>query len=153
MRTFRTPEELHAAVRDDLGTSDWKAITQNMVDQFAEATGDHQWIHIDVERATAESPFGGPIAHGYLSLALLPTLAAQIYTIEGAKLIVNYGSNKVRFVNPVLVGAQVRLRSTLASVEEVHGGALQIQLEHTLEIEGAKRPALIAATISRIVFQ
>lgn len=152
MRIFKTPDELHDASGKELGTSDWKLITQEMVDGFAEATGDHQWIHVDVDRATRESPFGGPIAHGYLSLSLLPALAAQIYTIEGARLVVNYGSNKVRFVNPVRVGARVRLHSTFASVEKVKGGALQVVVSQTLEIEDAPKPALVAETISRIQF-
>lgn len=152
MRTFTTPAELHAAVAEELGTSDWKPITQKTVDQFAEASGDHQWIHVDVDRATRESPFGGPIAHGYLTLALLPTLAAQIYTVEGAKLVVNYGSNKVRYVSPVRVGARVRLRSSFVSVEEAKGGALQVAVSQTLEIEDTPKPALIAETVSRILF-
>lgn len=152
MRTFASAEELRAADLEELGVSDWKLITQHMVDLFAEATGDHQWIHVDVDRARRESPFGGPIAHGYLSLSLLPALAAQIYTIDGAQLVVNYGSNKVRYVNPVLVGARVRVRSSLTSVTEVRGGALQITTAQTLEIEEAIKPALVAETVSRIVF-
>lgn len=152
MRTFTTATELHSAVGEAMGTSDWKLITQDMVDGFAEATGDHQWIHVDVDRATRESPFGGPIAHGYLSFSLLPALAAQIYTVDGARLVVNYGSNKVRYVNPVLVGARVRLHSTFASVDEVKGGSFQVAVSHTLEIEDTPKPALVAQTISRILF-
>ncbi|MFC8182128.1 MULTISPECIES: MaoC family dehydratase [Nocardiaceae] len=152
MRTFTTPADLDAAVGEELGTSEWTLITQEMVDHFAAATGDHQWIHVDVDRATRESPFGGPIAHGYLSLALLPALAAQIYAVDGAKLVVNYGSNKVRFVNPVRVGARVRLRSVFTSVEEVKGGALQVSVSQTLEIEDAPKPALVAEAISRVLF-
>lgn len=112
MRTFRSPEDITAAVGDELGVSDWVTVTQERVNQFAEATGDHQWIDVDPERATRESPFGGPIAHGYLSLSLLPMLGWQIYTVANAKLGINYGSNKVRFPAPVPVGSRVRLSSS-----------------------------------------
>ena len=152
MRTFTSAEQLRAAVGEDLGSSDWLQITQERVNTFADATGDHQWIHVDVERAKKESPFGGPIAHGYLSLSLIPVLNWQIYTVENVKLGINYGSNKVRFINPVKVGAHVRLHTTLTSVEEVSGGALQVIATNTLEIENEAKPALIAETISRIVF-
>ncbi|MCZ4079642.1 MaoC family dehydratase [Rhodococcus sp. H36-A4] len=152
MRTFTSAQQITAAVGEDLGTSDWMQITQDRVDTFADATDDHQWIHVDVERAKKESPFGGPIAHGYLSLSLIPVLTWQIYTIENAKLGINYGSNKVRFINPVKVGSHVRLQTTLTSAEEVSGGALQIVATNTLHIEGEDKPALIAETISRVVF-
>lgn len=152
MRTFTSAEQLKAAVGEDLGVSDWLQITQDRVNQFAEATGDHQWIHVDVERATKESPFGGPIAHGYLSLSLIPVLNWQIYTVENVKLGINYGSDKVRFINPVRVGAHVRLQTTLASVEDASGGMLQVKALNTMEIEGEDKPALVAETISRIVF-
>src|SRR5947199_4573986 len=101
MRVFHNVEEILAAVGEQLGTSEWVKITQERVDTFADATDDHQWIHVDVDRARAESPFGGPIAHGYLSLSLLPSLGWQIYTTEGARMGVNYGSNKVRYPAPV----------------------------------------------------
>lgn len=152
MRTFTSAEQLKAAVGEDLGVSDWMQITQERVNTFADATGDHQWIHVDVERAKKESPFGGPIAHGYLSLSLIPVLNWQIYTVENVKLGINYGSNKVRFINPVKVGAHVRLQTTLASVEDASGGAVQVVATNTLEIENETKPALIAETISRIVF-
>ena len=109
MRVFRNVDEIARAVGEALGTSEWVQITQERVDTFADATGDHQWIHVDVDRARAESPFGGPIAHGYLSLSLLPMLGWQIFTIEGARMGVNYGSNKVRFPSPVPVGSRLRL--------------------------------------------
>lgn len=152
MRTFTSPEQLKAAVGENLGVSDWLQITQERVNTFADATGDHQWIHVDVERATKESPFGAPVAHGYLSLSLVPMLNWQIYTIENTKLGVNYGSNKVRFINPVKVGSHVRLQTTLTSVDEVSGGALQVVATSTLEIEGETKPALVAETIGRIMF-
>lgn len=152
MRTFTSAEQLKAAVGDDLGTSDWLQITQERVNTFADATGDHQWIHVDVERAKKESPFGGPIAHGFLSLSLVSMLNWQIYTIENTKLGINYGSNKIRYINPVKVGAHVRLQTTLVSVEDASGGALQIVVNSTLQIEGEDKPALVAEIISRIVF-
>ncbi|NIL76850.1 MULTISPECIES: MaoC family dehydratase [unclassified Rhodococcus (in: high G+C Gram-positive bacteria)] len=153
MRTFSSAEQLKAAVGEDLGTSDWLQITQDRVNTFADATGDHQWIHVDVERAKKESPFGAPVAHGYLSLSLIPLLNAEIYSVENVKLGINYGSNKVRFVNPVTVGSHVRLQTTLASVDDVAGGAVQIVTTQTLEIEGVDKPALVAETITRFVFE
>ncbi len=152
MRTFTSAEQIKAAVGEDLGTSDWLQITQERVNTFADATGDHQWIHVDVERAEKESPFGAPIAHGFLSLFFNDTATTEIYTIENTKLGINYGSNKVRFINPVKVGAHVRLQSTLTSVEDASGGALQIVTTGTLEIEGEDKPALVAEIISRVVF-
>ncbi len=152
MRTFTSAEQLSAAAGKELGASDWLQITQERVNTFADATGDHQWIHVDVDRAKRESPFGGPIAHGYLSLSLIPLLNRQIYTIENARLGINYGSNKVRFIRPVPVGSHVRLHTTLASVDEVPGGTLQVITTHILEIEDIVKPALVAETISRVVF-
>ena len=145
-------DEVKNLVGKSLGHSAWREITQEQVNTFADATGDHQWIHVDVERAKKESPFGGPIAHGYLSLSLIPVLNWQIYTVDNVKLGINYGSNKVRFINPVRVGAHVRLQTTLASVEDASGGAVQVTATNTLEIENETKPALIAETISRIVF-
>ncbi|MBY6414501.1 MaoC family dehydratase [Rhodococcus sp. BP-252] len=153
MRTFSSAEQLKAAVGEDLGTSDWLQITQDRVNTFADATGDHQWIHVDVERAKKESPFGAPVAHGYLSLSLIPLLNAEIYSVENVKLGINYGSNKVRFVNPVTVGSHVRLQTTLTSVDDVAAGAVQIVTTQTLEIEGVDKPALVAETITRFVFE
>ena len=120
--TTTTIAELPSLKGQELGTSDWLEITQERVNTFADATGDHQWIHIDVERAKAESPFGGPIAHGYLTLSLLVPLVSQTYTISDAKMGVNYGLNKVRFPAPVPVGSKVRALVTLKDVEEVAGG-------------------------------
>jgi len=152
MRVFRSVDEIVRAVGEPLGTSDWIQITQDQVDTFAEATGDHQWIHVDVERARQESPYGGPIAHGYLSLSLLPALGWQIYTTEGASMGVNYGSNKVRFPAPVPVGARVRLSSVLLDVTQQPDGAVHLVVEQTLEIEGHPKPAVVAETVSRVVY-
>ena len=152
MRVFRSVDEIVRAVGEPLGTSDWVQITQEQVDTFAEATGDHQWIHVDVERAREESPYGGPIAHGYLSLSLLPALGWQIYTTEGATMGVNYGSNKVRFPAPVPVGSRVRLSSVLLDVTQQPDGAVHLVVEQTLEIEGHPKPAVVAETVSRVVY-
>jgi acyl dehydratase len=152
MHTFTSTDDISAAVGQELGVSDWTTISQEQVDTFAEATGDHQWIHVDVERAKAESPFGGPIAHGYLSLSLLPMLGWQIYEVKDAKMGINYGSNKVRFPSPVPVGSQVRLRSTLASAEVLPDGAVQMVVTQVLKVKGGAKPAVVAETISRVAF-
>ena len=152
MKVFHNVAEILQAVGEPLGTSEWVEITQERVDIFAEATDDRQWIHVDVDRALAESPFGGPIAHGYLSLSLLPSLGWQIYATEGARMGVNYGSNKVRFPSPVPVGSRVRLHSVLLDASERPDGAVHMLVEQTLEIEGHPKPALVAETVSRVVY-
>jgi len=131
----------------DLGASSWLDITQERVNTFADATGDHQWIHIDVERAKS-GPFGGPIAHGYLTLSLGPTLAPQIFGVSGISMGVNYGCGKVRFPSPVPVGSKLRLGVTLMSVEDVPGGA-QVTQEFVFEVEGASKPSCVAEVIFR----
>jgi len=152
MRVFRSADEIVDSVGEILGSSDWVQITQEQVNTFADATGDHQWIHVDVDRAQAESPYGGPIAHGYLSLSLLPALGWQIYSTEGAKMGVNYGSNKVRFPAPVPVGSRLRLSSVLLDATVRPDGAVHMVVEQTLEIEGQPKPAVIAETVSRVVY-
>ncbi len=131
-----------------LGYTECTTITQEMVNTFADATGDHQWIHVDVERAKAESPFGGPIAHGYLSLSLLAPLSSQVLVVTDTVMGVNYGLNKVRFPSPVPVGSKVRLTATLKSVEEVTGG-LQLTLSAVIEREGGDKPVCIAEPVYR----
>jgi acyl dehydratase len=138
---------LKACVGQHLGYSDYVEITQQRVNLFAEATGDHQWIHVDVERATA-GPFGGPIAHGYLTLSLGPVLLPEILHVSGITMGVNYGTNKVRFPSPVPVGAKLRLGATLAGVEDVTGGA-QLTIALVFEIEGAPKPACVAEVVYR----
>ncbi|GAA0523305.1 putative enoyl-CoA hydratase 1 [Saccharopolyspora subtropica] len=150
MRVFTSKEDVIAAKGEQLGTSEWLTITQEQVNQFAEATLDHQWIHIDVERAK-QGPFGGPIAHGFLTLSLLPKLNSQTYRFEGVKMGINYGLNRVRFPSPVLVGSRVRATTELADVAEVEGG-LQLTIKSTIEIEGAPKPACVAESLSRLVF-
>ena len=138
---------LKAKVGEHLGYSDYVEITQEQVNQFADATGDHQWIHIDVERAKA-GPFGGPIAHGYLTLSLGPALSPQIMAVTGVAMGVNYGCNKVRFPSPVPVGSKLRLGAKLLQVEDVAGGA-QVTMEFTFEIEGAPKPSCVAEVVFR----
>jgi acyl dehydratase len=141
-------EGVRGLVGRGLGTSDWLEITQEMVDRFADATGDHQWIHVDVERATAESPFGGPVAHGYLTLSLLPMLLPQIVEITGFRLTVNYGTEKVRFPAPVPVGSRVRATAVCDSVTPIEGG-VQMLVTVRVEVEGGSKPALVATSVSR----
>ena len=145
MRTFESVADLAAAAGETIGQSDWVTITQEDVNLFADATGDHQWIHVDVERATKE--MGGPIAHGYLTLSLIPFLSAGMLNIKGVVRGINYGSDKVRFTNMVKVGARVRLRQKLIGAEPKSGG-LQLRNECTIEIEGQERPACVAETIT-----
>ena len=134
-------------VGEHLGHSDWLTVSQDQVNLFADATGDHQWIHIDVERAKA-GPFGGPIAHGYLTLSLGPVLIPQAFSVGGIAMGVNYGCNKVRFMSPVPVGARLRAGVKLLGVDDVAGGA-QVTLEVTFECEGAPKPSCIAEIIFR----
>ena len=135
-------------VGDHLGWSDFVEITQEQVNLFADATGDHQWIHVDPERARKESPFGGPIAHGYLTLSLGPTLAPQIMRVDGISMAVNYGCEKVRFPSPVPVGSKVRMGAELLSADDIAGGA-QVSMRFTFEVEGAPKPSCVADIIFR----
>ena len=146
--TTTTHAELPGLVGQELGTSGWLEVTQERVNTFADATGDHQWIHVDVERAKAESPFGGPIAHGYLTLALLIPMYSEVLVVSDATMGVNYGLNKVRFPSPVPVGSKVRLTATLKAVEEVSGG-LQLTIGAVIEAEGASKPVCIAEPVFR----
>ncbi len=139
--------DVQSLVGQEVGVSDWAEVTQERVNQFAEATGDHQWIHVDVERATRE--IGGPIAHGYLTLSLIPMLGAQILSVSGVTRGINYGCNKVRFTGMVRVGKRVRMRQTLVAAEPKSGG-LQLTSECVIEIEGEERPACVAETLSVI---
>ncbi|BBZ46428.1 MaoC family dehydratase [Mycobacterium parmense] len=150
MRTFESVADLAAAKGESLGRSDWVTVTQEDVNLFADATGDHQWIHVDPEKA-ATGPFGTTIAHGFMTLALLPRLQHEIYTVKGIKLAINYGLNKVRFPAPVPVGSRVRAELTLAGVEDLGNGAVQATMATTVEIEGAPKPACVAESIVRFV--
>jgi acyl dehydratase len=136
----------------ELGVSDWVTVGQDRIDQFAACTGDRQWIHVDVERARQESPFGGPIAHGYLSLSLVAAMVMQLGAIPpDAATALNYGLDKVRFIAPVKAGARVRMRARLVSAEPQNGGRMLLKLQSTLEIEGEARPALIAEVLCMLI--
>ena len=146
---FGTPADLKAAEGNHLGYSDWLEITQDRIDKFADATGDHQWIHVDPERAK-EGPFGACIAHGYLTQSLVNLFLPQIVEVRGVSMGVNYGADKLRFPAPVPVGSRIRGGGELLSVEEVKGG-VQTKIRVTVEIEGSDRPGCVIDTISRYV--
>jgi acyl dehydratase len=148
MRTISGLDELKRAEGETLGTSDWHEVSQDAIDTFADVTGDHQWIHVDVERAR-DTPFGGTIAHGYYTLSLAPMFSEQIWTLEGFAFAINYGLNRVRFPATVPVGSRIRMTARLAKLEEVPGGA-QLQLELTFEREGGDKPVCVAETVARV---
>ena len=147
MHHFQHLSELQALVGQELGLSDWLLIDQNRIDQFAHATGDHQWIHTDPLRA-ATGPFGATIAHGFLTLSLLPLLSETCFDVADVVMGINYGLNRVRFVNPVRVGSQLRARSKLLSFEALPGGA-QLVVEITVELQGQAKPACVAEAVTR----
>ena len=141
-------DELRALAGADLGTSEWFEVTQDRVNLFADATEDHQWIHTDPERA-AEGPFGGTIAHGYLTLSLLIPLFNELLEVRGVRMSVNYGLEKVRFPSPVRVGGKIRLLGTVDSVEDVAGDGVQMALSFTIEVDGGTKPACVAKALYR----
>jgi acyl dehydratase len=147
MLTVETPQDLAQHIGQKLGPTEWLTVDQAMIDKFADATGDHQWIHVDVERAKREMPGGKTIAHGYLTLSLLPRLAPTLLKVQKRSRGVNYGSNKVRFITPVPAGARVRLTQTIKSVEPVEGNGVRITSEMVIEVEGQPRPAMVAETL------
>ncbi|OGK98111.1 MAG: hypothetical protein A3E31_08015 [Candidatus Rokubacteria bacterium RIFCSPHIGHO2_12_FULL_73_22] len=146
--TVEYPRDLLQHVGRELGPSDWIVVDQAAIDKFADATGDHQWIHVDVERARREMPGGTTIAHGYLTLSLVPRLAATLLQVTRRSRGLNYGSNRVRFTNAVPAGARVRLRAKLLAAEEVPGSGVRLTSEMTVEVEGQARPALVAEVLS-----
>ena len=148
MLTVERPHDLKTLIGRELGPSEWITVDQAMIDKFADATGDHQWIHVDVERAKREMPGGKTIAHGLLTLSLVPRLAATLMRVEKRRQGINYGSNKVRFITPVPAGARVRLRQVIANVEEVEGNGVRVTSDMTVELDGAPKPALVAQTLS-----
>lgn len=145
MRILNNSKEIAEAAGEELGVSEWVAVTQERIDLFADATGDRQWIHVDPERA-ADGPFGATVAHGYLTLSMLPFLGAQVYAFAGDVARVNYGLNKVRFVAPVKVNSKIRNRVQLLSVENIDKGQ-RATLQHTVEIKGSDKPACVAETV------
>ena len=148
MQTITGLEELKQAEGTVLGTSDWHEVTQEDIDTFADVTGDHQWIHVDVERAK-ETPFGGTIAHGYYTLSLLPKFSYELFNFEGFAFGLNYGLNKVRFPAPLPVGSRVRMRAELSSVEDIPGG-LQITTRATFETDAGEKPVCVAESLARV---
>lgn len=150
MPEFRSADELRAAVGTHLGHSRWLEITQERIDTFADATGDHQWIHVDPIRA-ADGPFGRTIAHGYLVLALTNLFLPELFSVTGASMGLNYGVNKVRFPAPVPCGSRVRMGSEVVSADDA-GGGIQVVLRNTVELEGSEKPACVADSVSRFVF-
>jgi len=151
MRSIATPQDMKHHIGADIGVSDWVTIDQATIDKFAEATGDHQWIHVDVARAKTDMPNGKTIAHGFLTLSLVPRLSATIWTIEKRSRGLNYGLNKLRFTAPVPVDARVRLKQKLLAADDVKDNGVRLTFENTIEIEGQTQPALIAEGLS-IVF-
>ncbi len=149
MKEVDTPADMDALAGQTLGSSDWLTVTQDMIDRFADATGDHQWIHVDRARAAREMPDGYTIAHGFLTLSLLPQLSQGVYRIRKRSRGINYGSNKVRFTHPVPAGSRVRLHLALKAAEKIEGGRRLI-FDNTVEIEGEARPALVAETLTLV---
>jgi acyl dehydratase len=152
MRTINGLAELRALTGQEIGVSDWFLIDQDRINAFAEATGDHQWIHINEDMARQFSPFKTTIAHGFLTLSLLPMLMDKVWKIEGVKMGVNYGTNKVRFPAPVPVNSQVRLRATLSTLEDVDNNGVQLMLTAAFEREGSEKPVCVVESLMRMYF-
>ena len=148
MLVVETPEALKALIGQELGVGEWLEVTQEMIDRFADVTGDHQWIHVDVERAKKDMPGGKTIAHGFLTLSLIPMLSHQISHINNVRNGINYGCNKVRFTSPVQAGARVRARAKLIAADPMDKGGVRLTNQVTIEIEGQERPACVAETMS-----
>jgi acyl dehydratase len=152
LKVITSIDDAIASVGQPLGVSDWKEIDQKRVDAFAEVTEDHQWIHVDVDRSAAQSPYGATIAHGFLTLSLIPVLCQQNYRVENRKMGINYGLNKVRFLAPVVVGSRVRVRSELLDVAKVAEDVVNLTIRNTVELDGSDKPAALAEMITRVVF-
>jgi acyl dehydratase len=152
MKVIKSIDDAQSLIGEVLGVSEWLEIDQKRINDFADVTGDHQWIHVDVERAKAESPYRTPIAHGFLTLSLIPALSKDNFRLEGAKLVINYGLNKVRFLAAVPVGSRVRVRSELADVSTVDDNTANLTVKHTVEIDGVDKPAAVAEMIARAIF-
>ncbi len=147
-REFDHPNEMHKYVGQEIGVSDWVEVTQTRIDQFAEATGDHQWIHVDVERCKTDMPDGKTIAHGNLTFSVISTFGKDVLKIENVRNGINYGSNKVRYTSPVQVGARIRGRQKLLAADDMKDGGIRMTYQWTIEIEGKERPACVAETMS-----
>jgi acyl dehydratase len=149
MLEVERPADLVGYAGKEIGVSDWYTVTQDQINKFADATGDHQWIHVDVERCKTEMPGGKTIAHGWLTLSLVPRLASTIYHVKNRSRGINYGANRVRFTGPVPAGSRIRLRLKIKEVEQVKGG-VRVTNEGTMELEGAARPVLVSETIGMV---
>ena len=152
MKVIGSIDESVQLIGQELGVSDWTGIDQKRIDAFADVTGDHQWIHVDVERARTESPYRSTIAHGFLTLSLIPALSKANYRVENAKMGINYGLNKVRFLAPVPAGSRVRVRSELIDAAKVDDTTVDLVVRHTVELDGSEKPAAVAELIARMVF-
>lgn len=152
MRVIASIAEAVDAVGQELGVSGWTAVDQDRIDAFADTTGDRQWIHVDVERAGAESPYGTTIAHGFLTLSLIPALSKDNYRVDNAKMGINYGLNKVRFLAPVPAGSRVRVRSDLVDATRVNDTTVDLTVRQTVELDGSDKPAAVAEVIARMIF-
>jgi acyl dehydratase len=152
MKLITSIDDATGLVGSELGVSDWLEIDQQRINDFADVTGDHQWIHIDVERAKKESPYGAPIAHGFLTLSMIPALSKDNFRVQNAKLAINYGLNKVRFLSAVPVGSRIRVRSELADAVAKDESTVDLTVRHTIEIDGVEKPAAVAEMIVRVLF-
>ncbi|MFZ0716715.1 MaoC family dehydratase [Mycobacterium sp.] len=152
MKVIASVDDALASVGDDLGAGEWKLIDQQRIDAFADITDDHQWIHTDVDRARNESPYGSTIAHGFLTLSLIPALKRGNYSVENAQMGINYGLGKVRFINAVTAGSRIRVRSTVSDATKVADDTVDLTIRQTVEIEGSDKPAVVADLIARYVF-
>ncbi|MGB8390013.1 MaoC family dehydratase [Mycobacterium sp.] len=152
MKVITSVEDAVDTIGQELGVGNWKEIDQQRIDAFADVTEDHQWIHVDTDRAKAESPYGATIAHGFLTLSLIPKLSKDTYRVDNAKMGVNYGLNKVRFLAPVTAGSRIRVRSELAAADMVNDNTVNLTVRHTLEIEGSDKPAAVVELIARYIF-
>ena len=152
MKVFRSVDDAMASIGEELGVSRWLDIDQSRIDAFADVTMDHQWIHVDVAKAKTESPYGATIAHGFLTLSIIPGVSKDNYRVENAKMGINYGLNKVRFLSPVTAGSRIRVRSALADATKVGDNTVNLTVRHTVEVAGADKPAAVADIIARFVF-
>jgi len=152
MRVIGSVDEAVQAIGAELGVTNWLEVDQKRIDAFADVTEDHQWIHVDTDRAKAESPYGATIAHGFLTLSLIPGVSKQNYRVENAKMGINYGLNKVRFLAPGTAGSRVRVRSALIDAVKVDDSIVNLTVRHTVEIDGSDKPAAVADLIARFVF-
>lgn len=152
MKVITSIEDAIDTIGQELGVGQWKQIDQARIDAFADITEDQQWIHVDVDRAKAESPYGATIAHGFLTISLIPKMSKDTYRVDNAKMGVNYGINKVRFLAPVTAGSRIRVRSELASADKVNDNTVNLTVRHTVELEGSEKPAAVVELIARYTF-